>query len=380
MWDVVIAGGGPAGSVAAIILARAGARVLLVDRARFPRDKLCGDSLNPGALARLRRLRLSEWVETHGTPIRGMLVTGPGGVRVEGRYPDALTGRTVRRSDLDHYLLSEAARAGARVEEGVRVRGARVDQTGGALYATGVRVASRGGEIALPARVTIAADGRRSAIAFGLGLARHPPRPRRWAVGAYFDGVQGTSTVGEMHIRAGAYLGVAPIAGGLTNACLVTGRARLGSVAGPRTALRAAIDGDPELRARFVASRPVGRPIVLGPLAVETDGDSVKGLLLAGDAAGFIDPMTGDGLRFAIRGAELAAASALELLATGCLQTPLAQRRREAFGAKWRFNRALRRLIDAPAAVGGAAIAAAIAPAALRTVICFAGDCGESGH
>ncbi|HEY7446249.1 MAG TPA: FAD-dependent monooxygenase, partial [Vicinamibacterales bacterium] len=63
MWDVLIAGAGPAGSIAATLLARAGARVLLLDRARFPRDKLCGDSLNPGTLALLRRLNVSAWID-----------------------------------------------------------------------------------------------------------------------------------------------------------------------------------------------------------------------------------------------------------------------------------------------------------------------------
>src|SRR5688500_1721758 len=67
-WDVVIAGAGPAGSITATLLARAGARVLLLDRARFPREKLCGDTVNPGTVARLRALSLAGWIETHGLP------------------------------------------------------------------------------------------------------------------------------------------------------------------------------------------------------------------------------------------------------------------------------------------------------------------------
>lgn len=378
MLDVVIAGAGPAGSVTATILARAGARVRLVDRARFPRDKLCGDSLNPGTLACLRRLDLAAWIDTHGLPIEGMLVTGPGGVRVQGRYPETLAGRTVRRIDLDRHLLAEAVRAGAEVDEGVLVRGASVtSEEGGVGRVGGLRVASGAGRDAtIEARITIAADGRRSRLTFGLGLARHPPAPRRWAIGACFEGVGGTSSFGEMHIRPGAYIGVAPLGDGLTNGCLVTAGSRLAHAGDPASALRSAIDRDPELGERFAGARLVTRPIVLGPLAVEAVAEPGPGLLLAGDAAGFIDPMTGDGLRFAVRGAELAAEAALELLESGRTRASLTRRRREAFAGKWRFNRVLRQIVDMPAAVNVASLGASLVPAALRAVIRYAGDCG----
>jgi len=382
MWDAVIAGAGPAGSIAAIILARAGARVLLVDRARFPRDKLCGDSLNPGTLALLGRLDLSDWIDTYGTPIDGMLVTGPGGVRVEGRYPDALHGRTAARRDFDYWLLGAATRAGAQFEEGVVVGRAQVAQQrhGADTHRVAGLVVSRGaGDVILPARVTIAADGRRSAVTFGLGLARHPQRPRRWAIGAYFDGVSGMSALGEMHIRAGEYVGVAPLGGGVTNACWVASGAKLGRARDPEMALRSAIDRDPVLRERFAQSRLLTRPAVLGPLAVEGQTPTIPGLLVAGDAAGFIDPMTGDGLRFAVRGAELAAEAALEVLTTGRTDAhlALAQWRREAFAWKWRFNRMLRRIVDTPAAVSAAEFGASVAPRLIRSLIRVAGDCGD---
>ena len=95
------------------------------------------------------------------------------------------------------------------------------------------------------------------------------------------------------------------------------------------------------------------------------------GLLLAGDAAGFVDPMTGDGLRFAVRGGELAAAAALEALEHGWdgVQARLARARRREFSAKWRFNRALRRLVGSPAAVHLATWGARIVPSVVRSVI-----------
>ena len=107
------------------------------------------------------------------------------------------------------------------------------------------------------------------------------------------------TTFGEMHVRQNHYIGVAPLPGGLTNACVVTPRPSARSLT---QALLAALRSDPPLRDRFAASRMIADPICLGPLAVDCDVAGTTGLLLAGDAAGFVDPMTGDGLRFALRG------------------------------------------------------------------------------
>src|SRR5436305_151549 len=101
MLDVLIVGAGPAGSVAATVLARSGARVRIVDRAIFPRDKLCGDTVNPGTIAILRRLGLAAPLDGAGLPIDGMRVSGGNGVIVEGRYPDGMIGRALLRRDFD---------------------------------------------------------------------------------------------------------------------------------------------------------------------------------------------------------------------------------------------------------------------------------------
>src|SRR5882762_6695734 len=103
--DVLVVGAGPAGAVAATVLARAGARVRLVDRARFPRDKLCGDTVNPGTLAALRRLGLAGPIETREW-----------GVDVACRYPRDLHGRALVRRELDGALVEQAAAAGALFE------------------------------------------------------------------------------------------------------------------------------------------------------------------------------------------------------------------------------------------------------------------------
>src|SRR5262245_45205832 len=116
MDDVLIVGAGPAGAVAAIVLARAGARVRLLDRAAFPRDKLCGDTINPGTLVLLRRLGLAAGIEERAVPIDGMIVTGEGGIAVEGRYPREQRGLAISRRDFDAMLLDQAVAAGVAFE------------------------------------------------------------------------------------------------------------------------------------------------------------------------------------------------------------------------------------------------------------------------
>ncbi len=381
-FDVLVVGAGPAGAVAALVLARAGVVVRLVDRATFPRDKLCGDTINPGTLAALRRLGVAAEIERRGLAVAGMRLSGPRGVTVEARYPRGLRGLAMARCDLDDILLREAMAAGVAFEPGLAVRHPTVGERDGYPVVKGVEVDSADGREQWPARVVIAADGRRSALAFALRLTRHPPAPKRWAIGAYFDAAAPADpVVGEMHIRPGRYLGVAPLPGGRTNVCLVLpaggGACDFGD---PPALLAREIAAEPMLRDRF-ANCPIARsPVMLGPLAIEPTGRFVDGLLLAGDAAGFIDPMTGDGLRFAVRGGELAAAAALDALEHGWMgvHARYAHACRREFAGKQRFNTMVRALASSPAAIRVGALGARLAPALLKHAVAYAGDCSRA--
>jgi len=377
MLDVLIAGAGPAGSIAGWVLARAGARVLIVDREDFPRPKLCGDTLNPGAIALLASLRLADGPWHQGPALTGMLVSGPR-TSVRTSYPTGVVGRSIVRADLDAWLLERAVGAGARFESGWTIQQPLM---GGALRGRpgvrGVAMTRRGQAVSLrvPASITIAADGRRSALARALGLSRHPRSPRRWAFGTYASGVSGVSDVGEMHVRPGKYIGIAPIADNLTNVCVVTGPRPGGPT--PADVILTAIKGDPTLADRFAHAELVRDVRVLGPLAVEVTSFGVDGLLLAGDAAGFVDPMTGDGLRLAMTGAALAAHETLATLERGDLHgaaSRLAKARHAAFGRKLRFNRALRATVSSPWAITLAGFSVAVAPSLMNAVVRYAGD------
>src|SRR5919198_3742722 len=129
MDDVLIVGAGPAGSIAGLILARAGVRVRILDRAAFPRPKLCGDTVNPGALTLLRQLGVAEPVERCGLRVDGMMVTGEHGVAIEGRYPHGISGRAIERRELDWLLLQSAIAAGCEFESGVHVQRAEITDT-----------------------------------------------------------------------------------------------------------------------------------------------------------------------------------------------------------------------------------------------------------
>jgi len=181
-----------------------------------------------------------------------------------------------------------------------------------------------------------------------------------------------------MHIRADRYIGVAPVPGGLANVCVVR------SMPGPvrrsldrNRVIADAVAADPLLRGRFAAARQETEVTTLGPLSVDSSGSGRPGLLLAGDAAGFVDPMTGDGLRFALRGGVLAAEAALSELTTGQPAFAALHAARAAeFTGKWRINRALRSLAGSPVAIAATAWLAERWAGPVRILIGVAGDVG----
>jgi flavin-dependent dehydrogenase len=333
--------------------------------------------LNPGALGLLESIGLGDGLSALGRPIAGMVVTG-GGVGVSARYGGTRTGLAVTRKVLDAWLLERAVAAGAHFEPGLIVRGPLLDHSARGAAVRGLVLAHRGGSqsgIRMPGAVTIAADGRSSALARAVGLSATPRRPRRWAFGAYASGIEGVSDLGEMHVSAGRYVGIARISGELANVCVVTGPRPEG--ANPLDIMRRVIAANRSVGKRFADARFESPVRVLGPLAVDTRAAGVDGMLLAGDAAGFVDPMTGDGMQLAMQGAVLAAHEALGVLETGDYHGAverLTLARRRSIGSKQRFGRGVRRLVESPAAVAAAAMGARIAPGLVRWAIRYAGD------
>src|SRR6185503_383717 len=157
----------------------------------------------------LDRLGVAQPVRERALAIHGMDITGPDGTRVAADYPHAHAGASLTRRELDAVLLEAAIAAGVAFESGVIVRAPLI--TTDTSRVIGVRVAASGDDRDIHARVVIAADGRHSKIAFGMGLTHYASSPRRWAFGAYFVDVDGLSTHGEMHISPDGYIGIAPL-------------------------------------------------------------------------------------------------------------------------------------------------------------------------
>jgi menaquinone-9 beta-reductase len=316
--DVLVIGGGPAGSVAAFQLATAGIGVTLVDRATFPRDKTCGESLSPGAMARLRAIGMwRPGAETDGggpasgRSIRGMRVRSPRGTVFSGRYragPNA-PGLAIRRTVLDLQLLDSARGRGVRVMEGVAAIAAEPNRDGGALVRC--RAEGFGGILGIEARRVIVADGRQSFLARALGFiepGEREPDKRRYAVRAHCDGVSSLSDLAEMHVGEGGYCGIAPLSNTTANICYVRFAGRLDMA--PRSLeadFRRDVSAYPEISRRIESARIDGRIRIVGPLRMRSRRQVRGPFIACGDTTGFLDPFTGEGIAHAIASGVLGA-------------------------------------------------------------------------
>jgi menaquinone-9 beta-reductase len=302
MLDVVIVGAGPGGSATAHFLARRGLDVLLVDKFAFPRDKTCGDGLTPRALRVLERMNLLGVVSGLGRPIHGYDVFSPKGTRTGSALVSSQAAMVVPRYQLDDLIRQRAVDSGARFE-------ARVNVTHVEPAADGISV--HADQRAYKARLAVLATGASTSVLLRSGILRRPPRPML-AARAYFAGHHDDRFELRFdHVPLPGYGWVFPLADGRLNA-------GVGFLPRPwhRTTARAAFD-------RFVATRlaqarrqgPVrGFPIRVDFLQAPT---SAERTLLVGEAAGLVNPLTGEGIDYALESGEIAAEHIAASLATG---------------------------------------------------------------
>ncbi len=322
--DAVVVGAGPAGCAAAILLARGGLRVMLLEKSAASPPKVCGEYLSPGCLPILDRLGVRASLEERGArPLVGMRIHGPDGAGpVDAFYPPLAGpsrapawGLSVRREVLDPLLLDLARECGAEFVPGFQASDLLCD--GGAVR--GVEGRLNGRLERLSARFVVGADGRASVVARRLGEVRRHLRLDKMARVGYFTGIERPEDLGEIFVGAGAYAILNPVGPGLTNIGLVADRLVVDRGAGaavgdPGRFLSDAAAVHCALPARLASAVAAAPVRALGPLAVRARRLGAFGALLAGDAAGFLDPFTGEGLYGALRSAEIAASVALATL------------------------------------------------------------------
>lgn len=345
--DVVIVGGGPAGSATALRLARAGVAVRVIERAAFPRRKVCGEYLSGGAVATLDRLGVLDRVRVQAAPLHGVRLVAAGAPPVA--LPFGRPALACARETLDALLLDAAAAAGAVVERG-RAEELLFDE--GRCGGVGVR--TPGGALEpRRARIVAGADGIGSVVARKLGLAKPSPGRGRYAVGGHYAGFGALDAQVEMYVGGGAYFALNPLSDVRANVMVVIPKGRLTEWSRD---LDAGVGGAAAALARGVRSfdgaERIGARVSVGPLVHDVRRATGSGAILIGDAAGFVDPFTGQGVLLALTGAERAADAILAALAHPgrAAQEFAAYARWRADDAAWRRRlcAVISTLIDVP--------------------------------
>ena len=351
MSEVVIVGGGPAGSACALGLLRRGIDVTLVERQSFPRRKVCGEYLNGGAVAALDALGIGSAVRAVARPLAGIRLVPPQTEAIELPFPTPALA--CPRETLDHLLLEAARAAGATV---VRAQAEDLARDGDRVV--GVVVRDAGGERhTLPTRFVVGADGVGSLVARKLKLAVATPGTKRFAVGGHYRGFGDLGSHVEMYVGAGAYFAINPLPGDRSNVMVVVRDRALGAWSAD---VDAGMRGKAAALGRghrsFSGATRIGPRVGVGPLAFDVSAVAAHGCILVGDAAGFLNPFTGQGVYLALRGA----ADASEAIAEACAHRRgeavaldgYAARRTRDLATRRRLTKLVNVLVDVPVLAG----------------------------
>ena len=316
--DVVIVGGGPAGASAAHYLAIQGIDVLLLEKALYPRDKVCGDGLTPRAVAELIRMSVpipeeEGWVRNYGIRATG------GGITIEVPWPDIASqpnfGSARARKDFDQLLMKHARKSGAIIREGITVTGPIIHEASGRVIGVKARrtdAGSRGEEFSIGARFVIDAGGVAARLSTAAGREKDMKKPMGVAVRTYFESPLAATDMMESYLELWSgkpgesdllpgYGWAFAVGDGLVN----VGLGSLSSTAAPtgidyRAVFETWLKNTPE---EWGLTRENQRGPIRSaalPMAFNRGPLYDKGLALIGDAGGMVSPFNGEGIAYAL--------------------------------------------------------------------------------
>jgi geranylgeranyl reductase family protein len=374
--DVIVVGAGPAGSAAAYWCASAGLTVLLLEKASFPRDKVCGDGLTPRAVKELVAmgvpLRESDgWIRNLGLRVIG------GGHRLELPWPELSSypsyGLARSRMNLDHALVDHARAAGAKLLERTQVTGAVLDERTGRVVGVTARpvddAGRRAGEaVTYRAPVVIAADGVSARLGLSLGLEKRMDRPMGVAVRTYFRTPRHDDGWMESHLElwdgAPGRSNLMPGYGWIFALGDGTANVGLGSVASTPGGAAAATDYK-SLFARWMANAPAEWEFTPDTQVGPVQGAALpmgfnrtplytRGLMLVGDSGGMVSPFNGEGIAYALQAGRVAADAVVQADARGTADAKeralatYARTMRDDLGGFYTLGRYFVRIIEHP--------------------------------
>jgi geranylgeranyl reductase family protein len=325
--DVIVVGAGPAGATTAFYLAQSGLDVLLLEKSRFPREKVCGDGLTPRAVKSLVAMGIKVGEQDGWVRNKGLRVIGAG-LRLEMPWPELSSypgyGLVRTRHDMDEALARRAQQAGARLHEGVTVTGpVRHERTG---RITGVVARPEGGdERRYAARVVVAADGNSSRLSVAMGLRKRDDRPLGVAVRTYYKSPRHDDDYLESWLDLwdgdrllpgygwifGMGDGTSNVGLGLLNTSAAFGHTDYQAL------LRKWLKGMPAEWGFTEENRTAPVRGAALPMGFNRTPQYHQGLLLAGDAAGMVNPFNGEGIAYAMESGEILARTITQALGRG---------------------------------------------------------------
>ena len=392
--DVIVVGAGPAGSTTACYLARSGLDVLLLEKSRFPREKVCGDGLTPRAVRALVGMGIPTDEQDGWLPNKGLRIIG-GGVRLELPWPELASypGYGLMRSRLgfDETLARTAQKSGARLVEGMNVTGpVRDDRTG---RITGVIArpsppgldgeAEPGTERTYRARLVVAADGNSSRLSVAMGLRKREDRPLGVAVRTYYASPRHDDDYLESWLELWDGDKLLPGYGWIFGAGDGTSNVGLGllntSAAFRNTDYRGLLQrwlaGLPPSWGFTEENRTMPVRGAALPMGFNRTPHYTNGLLLAGDAGGMVNPFNGEGIAYAMESGEIAARVVTQALSrpswpdTERVLCGYPQALKDAYGGYYTLGRLFVRAIGRPELMKFATRHGMRRPTAMRFVL-----------